>query len=220
MDGYFFTKGALASIFAVVVSCKQVMRTNLYPNQRYLIEQVKKRKDIEAADFLVGLPEKEKDKVFGAIFDFAKEIGAKRISKTVIWMFFGGQQHFEKSYGEKNELVEKRDLAEENANTFLFSHMLLVVDITGVNGEKFSGVYRNNGREVIFRDLNLLNPGLKVEKGSKVLVHFSSILDISVPADLEKYLMDEQKNIRRFMQACEEIPEISAAKIRSFACAV
>lgn len=200
-------KSALWAVASMVRSCKNLTKTPLKKNQLYLLEILKQQADVPADDFLRGLPEPEKDLVFGELVKFAEANGIAEIDKKTVWRFFGGNEHIRKSAKEIKEDIADGAYAAELEDKMLVAHTLLPVTIAA-NKPELVGFYVNEGLHIKVFPLHSYLGEAELLVGHRVLVHFASIVDKVVTLELLQKLLKEQRENDLFKPAARKIKEI------------
>jgi hypothetical protein len=213
-----FSKKSLIAIFAMVMSCKRDLESPLTLNQKYLVSMVNRRKDIGAREFLKGLPEPEKDKVFKDIAKFAKKIGVEEITADLIWMYFGEDFHVRKVLNDIRRNKDLNSLITSKKSRFIVDHVAKVVEIIRVKKGKVRAKYQNGNISIILEGLRPMCKIQGLKKGKKVLVHFSSIVTHRISKDVVKYLKERQAKNKELMKACRNIRLIDYSESMDIGC--
>ena len=191
---------AMARIF---VSCRPIMGGILTANQVYLIRHAKVGQDIGLSDFMRSLP--IADPTYELIATYADGLGTHRITKEVVYGFFGGQPHFDKILGQIHEFKLKRDFADR----IFVAHILLPVTITSDQDAdgRVSALYRNGNVAVVLKNLVPSN-GVAVIRDGSVLAHYATIIDSYVKDSEAGHLREVQARQPEFMAACRRVKQL------------
>jgi hypothetical protein len=149
MNEQIITQEGLKNLSRVNSSCKVLEKKKIH-NLEYLIEKARGEEDIELKEFISGLP--QKSVMYQSIADFALELGTVNIGRNAVWKFFGGDRHIQDII----EQIEIYGIEKKNpdfSHKFLFSHVLLPIEIVSVREDEIDAVYRNAGSEVPIKGL-------------------------------------------------------------------
>lgn len=198
MTDLIFTIEAMQAVRDVMKSCKKLMLTPVTENQRYFLKILEKRSSVSTLEFLKGLPEKEKDRLFQDLFDFAGTQVSEIIPVWTVWKYFGGSRHIKKSFEDIAQMKEANHIS----NELLLGHTLLPGKITEIREGKIDVVYSNSEIKILIKNINI-NPGDVIYIDNIVLVHFASVIKTNPEGPLVDIMLQNQSKDEMFISACK-----------------
>jgi hypothetical protein len=204
---YTIKKEALWTMARIFMSCRPLMGIKagddssiLVQNQNFLLKAAGRGKDVEFLKFKAKLP--LPDETYDQILQTAIQLNKTAIDDETLFVHFGAEPHFLKIIGQLDEYGLKGNFAEK----MLFVHMLIPVTIIAT--QPLSAEYHNG--EIMVKVVNLVSmlKGVRLEIGSRCLVHYASVISNDVPGAVERRLLDAQLNEPRFVAVCRKFKEI------------
>ena len=213
MNDIIFSPKAMRAVLMMAASCKEFSRTKISPNQRFLMDRIRDGKTMGCGEFERGLPEPEKDLLFGDLFDFCRSGGAGKISSEAVWRYFGGNRHIAKSKKDLLGDIKEGKLPAEFFDRMLVAHTLLPIKVRK-SGDSYAGEYSNGKVRVVIKGLrNSMGSG-NIAEDSFILAHFAVIADADPSPDLVEHLLSEQAGDDDFMDACLGVGNIDYDVLR------
>lgn len=206
---FFITKEALKILAMNNASCK-VFGEKKVKNLKYLTTCARAERDFDYDELVSNLP--EVGVMYVSIKSFAKYLKKDSIDQETILKFLGGQWHIQ-YVDEQTDIVNMgKKFGEEFVDQFVFSHILIVAEITETV-ERISAKYSNGGVEVEIENL-VRHPFVVSELavGQKVLLHQALILEISPSGEIEKELFSQQLASEKFMATAARLKTIDYCK--------
>lgn len=194
---FIITKEALKILAMNNASCK-VFGKKKVKNLKYLTACAREDRDFDYDELVENLP--EVGVMYVSIKSFARHLKKNSIDQEVMLKFLGGQWHIQ-YVNEQVDIVDmKKRFGEEFIGRFIFSHILIVAEITQIAGGIFAK-YSNGDISVEIRNL-VKHPFVFSELvvGQRVLLHQALILGINPSHEIENKLFSEQAASEEFMK--------------------
>jgi len=192
-------------------SCIYLHKKEPEDKQKKLIIRARLKENIMFDEFLNAFPLEMN--TGEKIKKFAASLKKVAIDEEVVDLFFGGDPHIEYAIKECENLLQG-DLG----SLFVVFHVELPVEITETEGS-LKGVYRNGSVEIFFDNLISLAEefaifrNMTVEKGSRVLVHYGSIVAVNIDKKTEKKILKIQRKNKAFAKALKDVKRIDCRKL-------
>lgn len=206
---FFITKEALKILAMNNASCK-VFGEKKVKNLKYLTACAREEKDFDYDELVANLP--EVGVMYVSIRSFARYLKKESIDQETILKFLGGQWHIQYVDDQTDMVNMQKRFGELFVDRFIFSHILIVAEITKVE-ENITARYSNG--DVSVEIMNLVKHPFVVSElvvGQKVLLHQALILEIDPTQAIEDELHSEQAASEKFMATARRIKVIDYAE--------
>jgi len=190
------TATAIRALCRIVLSCEVLHVKKDEQHEAFLVEAMKKRRPIRLA-MLLSKFGKSID-LYAKLEEFTRDLGVEKIDSSVIYKFFGGQDHANKIVGDLNS-PDFPITAERAKHKLLFVHMVIPVKISSTQ-PSIRGVYYNGDVTVHLQDLaSFKDDDFQLEQ--VVLTHFGLIIDSRPSEELVTFILKTQLGVDKFWEA-------------------
>ncbi|MFA4817567.1 MAG: hypothetical protein WC608_02450 [Parcubacteria group bacterium] len=204
-DGLLRTAGMMSS-------CIYLHNKKPEDKQKKLIIRARLKENVRFDEFLDAFPLEMN--TGEEIKRFAASLKKEAIDEETINLFFGGDPHIEYAIRECEENLLQGDLR----SLFIVFHVELPIEITETEGS-LKGVYKNDPVEIFFDNLISLTEefaifrNMAVKKGSRVLVHYGSIVATDIDKKTEKRILKIQRENEVFAKALKDVKRMDCRRL-------
>lgn len=199
MKDFVITKNAMQLLSKLVLSCCHPLM-NVRSNRQHqntVIFEARKNEDVTFKTFSKSVASNYV--LYEKLWLMAERMDKKRVDQEVVINYFGSKMHIDKVM---DDLGSSGMLSQEEFMKFIFLHMLVPVTVEEIVGNRTDVVFRKRDTEVRINGVVVLaEDRKKIEIGSCVLTHFTTLIVSDCDKLLRQHLLSKEDKCREFMEA-------------------